>query len=310
MQSTNSADTTCIGTIWHGERTSSLNGLTLAFAVGTSKSCLKVQSHREPRVSPQDYPINSEEPTAHQAPQPTCDAVTSKGTVCRRRVNDDEKQCWQHARGVKRKWHSLTRDQSISFMLAAVGVLIGLLAWTFPQFWNGQTSSTTQQLTAYVHGPAGRQDLVVKNEGQVVLELGAHRLSERIGDKGQAYFLIPPEFRGHRVPVGVESEAYETATPNEMIKLDTDSIYVQVRRKSGHISGRVEDVDGNPVPGASIQLAGLSVSSGLDGRFEVSIPGGRMKPELSLTCVAGGYKPQMHTVVPNANEITIMLERW
>ena len=165
------------------------------------------------------------------------------------------------------------------------------------------------RLTVYVHGPAGRQDLVLQNAGQVVLDLGPDRRREKIGDKGEAYYSIPPEFRGQRVLVGVDSEAYETATPNQEIKLDSDRFYLQVRRKSGHLAGSVQDIDGKAVPGASIQVAGLSVSSGPDGRFEVSIPGERMKPELPLTATAVGYAPQSHTAVPNANEITIILER-
>jgi hypothetical protein len=164
-------------------------------------------------------------------------------------------------------------------------------------------------LTVYVHGPAGRQDLVLRNEGHVILDLGGDRRREKIGDKGEAYFRIPPEFRGQRVPVGVESEAYETAAPSEDLKLDTDRLYLRVRRKSGHLTGRVQDREGNAVPGASIQVAGVSVSTGPDGRFEISIPGERMKPEFSLTAAAGGYATQSHTVVANANEITIILQR-
>jgi hypothetical protein len=133
----------------------------------------------------QDYPIHSEESAALQASPPSCVAVTSKGTVCRRRVSDGEKRCWQHARGLKRKWQSLTRNQSILFLFAAIGVFgvpITVLAWAFPQFWNGRTSSA-MQLTALVHGPVGRQDLVLQNEGQVVIDLGADRRREKIGDR-------------------------------------------------------------------------------------------------------------------------------
>ena len=45
---------------------------------------------------------------------------------------------------------------------------------------------TQLRLTAFVHGPAGRQDLVLQNAGQVVLDLGPDRRREKIGDKGEA----------------------------------------------------------------------------------------------------------------------------
>jgi hypothetical protein len=67
-----------------------------------------------------------------------CTGSTSTGAPCRRSVKTGTGLCWQHSRGLRRKWRSLTRNQSIVFVLACVGavsVFISLAAWRFPQFW-------------------------------------------------------------------------------------------------------------------------------------------------------------------------------
>lgn len=169
---------------------------------------------------------------------------------------------------------------------------------------------TPLSFTVFVHGPAGKQNLVLRNSGQVVLDLGPNRRQEAIGDKGEAYFFgVPPSFRGQSVPIGIESEAFETAQSNAEIKLGRESIYLEARRKSGILKGCIQDMNGDPVAGASIQVVDLTVSSGPDGCFTISIPGEHMEPELTLTVTASGYLLQRHTVVPNANPITITLRR-
>jgi len=70
--------------------------------------------------------------------QSTCTGNTSAGAACRRRVNAGETHCWQHARGMRQKWHSLTRNQSLLFVFAAISVITGAIALVtsvFPQFW-------------------------------------------------------------------------------------------------------------------------------------------------------------------------------
>ena len=170
---------------------------------------------------------------------------------------------------------------------------------------------TTFPLTVYVHGKGGPQDLVLRNSGDVLLDLGGDRRRQPIGAEGQAYFpAIPPNFRGQEVPIGVESDAFELSDPKQKYRLDGSSIYLSVQRKAGHLSGRVKDEKGNPVPGATIHVAGLSKVTDSSGHFEFVIPGDRMQGELDLEALAPGYAPvNFHGVVPDANPLTIQLER-
>jgi hypothetical protein len=70
--------------------------------------------------------------------QKLCAGVTSKGTPCQRRVSVGVEHCWQHSRGFAERWRAVTRNHTVIFFLALVGVigvLITFLAWRFPQFW-------------------------------------------------------------------------------------------------------------------------------------------------------------------------------
>lgn len=68
-----------------------------------------------------------------------CTGITSTGAPCRRLIKTGAGCCWQHSRGLKRKWRSLTRNQSIAFVLGCIGVVgvsISFTAWRFPDFWS------------------------------------------------------------------------------------------------------------------------------------------------------------------------------
>jgi hypothetical protein len=167
----------------------------------------------------------------------------------------------------------------------------------------------TFPLTVYVHGERGPQDVVLRNSGYVVLRLGPESRKEPIGGDGQAYFpAIPANFRAQKVPVWVESQEFEVVGA-PLRRLVDPSVDVSVRKKSGRVSGRVQDEEGNAVSGAEVRVAGLSTSTDKAGRFEVVIPGDRLQHELELEAVAPGYTLERYPVVPNANEAVITLTR-
>jgi hypothetical protein len=168
--------------------------------------------------------------------------------------------------------------------------------------------ATTFPLTVYVHGEGGPQDLVLRNSGDVLLDLGLDRRRQPIGAEGQAYFpAIPATFRDQEVPIGVQSEGFEVSDPKKKYRLDGGSIYLMVNKRAGHLSGRVEDDNGNPISGATIHVAGLSTISDSVGHFEFVIPGDRLKPQLDLQASADGYGLKHYQVVPDANDLFVQL---
>jgi hypothetical protein len=167
---------------------------------------------------------------------------------------------------------------------------------------------TSFAITVFVHGEGGIQDLVLKNSGYVILDLGPDRRKERIGEKGEAYFSgIPANFRGQEVQLWVESEKYEPVGTDQKHRLNGSSLYLVVRRKSGRISGRVQDSNGKPLSGVEIRVAGLTGATDTSGHFEITIPGNLMAEELDLEALASGYAPGRYKAIPNANAMTITL---
>jgi hypothetical protein len=188
---------------------------------------------------------------------------------------------------------------------AIIGVLITvILGFVLPG------KSDTFALTVFVHGPAGHQDVVIRNGGEVVLNLGPDPVAKPIGEQGQAFFPgVPSGFRGQDLFVAVRSTEYETV-PDQKLTLDSTSVYLAVRKRSGRIAGHVQDAQGNPIPGATVYVAGLSAKAEpSDGRFELAIPGDRLKSELSLSARAEGYLPAFHQAVPDSNDLIITLTK-
>jgi hypothetical protein len=168
---------------------------------------------------------------------------------------------------------------------------------------------STFSLTVYVHGPAGLHDIVLKNSGEVWMDLAEERKRVQIGDAGQAYFpAIPAKFHSREVPISVSSDKFEAIQPK--VKLDTDSVYLAVRRKAGRIFGRVESKDPNCLAGAQVLVAGLSAPvDSLSGNFNLNIPGDRLQDGLVLEARSPRCISDSYNVVPDSNEVTISLRK-
>jgi hypothetical protein len=205
----------------------------------------------------------------------------------------------------------LTRRQTFFVIIAIVvttTIVCCLLIYAYLKISSEHQASFP--ITVYVHGPAGTGDMILKNSGYVLADFGPDRRREPIEDKGQAYFpSIPSNFRGQEVPISLDAEAFEVATPSQKYRLDGSDLYLLVRRKPGRVSGWVRDNKSQQVIGAVVTIGTNIVSSGASGHFDLSIPGEQLKPELSMQVTAPGYKLLNEFVVPNANEITITLER-
>jgi TIR domain len=167
---------------------------------------------------------------------------------------------------------------------------------------------STFPLTVYVHGETARNDLVLRNSGRVFIDLDGDRQSRSIGENGEAYFpAIPDRFRGQEVPIWVDATGFESTVGDQQQRVDGGSLYLPVRKKGGHVSGRVQDQDGNPISGAELSVAGVLTHSDESGHFEFIIPGAKLEQEMDLQAVAHGHKSQKYKVVPNANELSITL---
>lgn len=136
--------------------------------------------------------------------------------------------------------------------------------------------TSTFPLTVYVHGQGGPQDVVLRNSGSVVIELGPEVKRAQIGENGQAYFpAIPTNFRGQQVPAWLESETYEAVAPKMSRSLDGSVLHLEVKRKLSQyqLAGTISDEAGNPISGVRVVLPEFHLDglTGRDGRFELQV---------------------------------------
>jgi hypothetical protein len=120
---------------------------------------------------------------------------------------------------------------------------------------------------------------------------------------------IPSSFRGQEVPITLDAEGFEAAAPNQKYRLDRSDIYLLVHRRSGLVSGMVQDDKNQPIVGAAITIGTNTITSGASGHFDFVIAGEQLKSELRMQVTAPGFKLFREFVVANANETTITLQR-
>jgi hypothetical protein len=168
---------------------------------------------------------------------------------------------------------------------------------------------STFAVTVFVHGPTGQQDIVLKNSGEVWMDLGGERKRAGIGDAGQAYFpAIPGNFHAQEVAISVSSDKFESI--QSKIRLGASSVYLPVRRKAGRIFGHVETENPGCLVGAQILIAGVSAPvDPVSGSFDLTIPGDRLNDDSVLQAVSQECASDRYNVVANSSQITITLRK-
>lgn len=165
-------------------------------------------------------------------------------------------------------------------------------------------------LTVFVQGEGGRQNMVLRNRGALLLDLGTDRRRETIGDKGEVRFVgIPNDQRGRTVPVSLEAEGYELVDPKAEVKLSTETAYLAVRPASLQLSGRVQDEKGRAVPGAKLRLSTYTTQSMEDGWFSFKVPSDLPMTERTLYVTAPGFESSHLQATPGSNPLTVVLQK-
>jgi hypothetical protein len=62
----------------------------------------------------------------------TCRFLVGNQTYCKRKIPTGHNFCWQHTPGLKARWRSLTRNQSVIFIISVVGLLATLIFGVYP----------------------------------------------------------------------------------------------------------------------------------------------------------------------------------
>jgi hypothetical protein len=95
-------------------------------------------------------------------PSNRCQFTKLDNERCKRSVALGKRFCWQHAHGLRAKWQSLTRNQTILFLVGVAG-----LAATLWFGFHGVPSTTVTNKTIHVQSSGDQSPNIVDNQGKV-----------------------------------------------------------------------------------------------------------------------------------------------
>jgi hypothetical protein len=167
------------------------------------------------------------------------------------------------------------------------GPIVGLALTVLGGFYLPKPAAEDFHVTVLVHGGGGATDLVLRNEGEIWITLGADRRHEKIDDKGQADFKnVPSRFRGASVPVTVLADGFEPAQSGKEYALAGGAVNFEVRRADARLKGIILDKEGRPVSDAKVRAGDAQTNSDNSGHFALTIPaagGAELQLEVSAT---------------------------
>ncbi len=113
-------------------------------------------------------------------------------------------------------------------IISAGGALAVFVVVLF--FTNDPDSDAPFGLTVFVHGPNGRQDVILE-DGALRLDVGEERKEYEIGNNGRTVFSgIPGQYRNAPVSIGLQAPGYEVAHPDTLYRLRPgEPIYLEIK---------------------------------------------------------------------------------
>lgn len=174
-------------------------------------------------------------------------------------------------------------------------------------------------VTVLVHGPAGKDDLVLPNRGVVKLIYGDAIIPEQINNEGEATFKqVPGRFFQPEASVEIlfqdpKGEPYRAVYPDSLYQLNRgEYIALTVKLQGlGKIRGIVKDFrSGDPLEGVRISVQGLHTFSNRYGEYSLRIPAEKQRQFQPIRAYKEGYESfeQDNVPVQTGREIPILLK--
>lgn len=171
-------------------------------------------------------------------------------------------------------------------------------------------------LTVLVHGKEGKDDLILKDQGKVIMDIGISRPEASINDKGEATFKeLPSGYIGKRALISIKHpQPYFPVDRNREYELKEDkSIYLEVELKGiNKVQGRVIDFENEqPLDNVRISYKGIATQSDGYGWYELNIPPEMQAKFIKMNFYKEGYKLEsIDSIAPHTQqEVEISLRK-
>ena len=198
---------------------------------------------------------------------------------------------------------------NISKIVGILGVVaIALLAF----WWLNQPKEDTKafSVTFNVHGPKGKMDMLLENQGKLFMDLKGDRREAMIGDKGQVVFQsIPFQFKNKEVAIGIDAKGYQLVQPDQSVQLGDELIYLAVKSAclTCQIVGNVRNEQAF-VEGAVVSIGDWADTTDVRGRFELTIPPAQERKEYTVIVEKEGKIVWENYVTPSpGRDVEILL---
>jgi hypothetical protein len=166
---------------------------------------------------------------------------------------------------------------------------------------------TDFDITVFVQDEQGISPLM--SQGKLALYLGADKRIESIGVKGEARFInIPASFKNKAVKVALlEVRQYKLSDGSRKITLDSEALNVTVEASRMKLKGSVQDMDGNPIFGATIKAHNRVTKSDIYGQFSLWLPGNLDDTQRGITVSAPGFEMWRGSFILGSTELVVLL---
>jgi len=204
----------------------------------------------------------------------------------------------------KKTWTYIT---SAAVIVGIIGSIAGTANIIKQNFFSSSSSGSSAQVTVYVHGPEGTQDIILENEGEVIIDFDGDRRTAQIGDQGRTVFTeIPEKFIGKPLHILINSDGYEETDPEAPYEWKDNSIYVPMvpDKSQGKISGIVKSSDGAFLLDNARVLIDNEWATITDslGRFYLDIETSRIKERYDISIFKDGFTPVSEYYYPNSSK--------
>lgn len=164
-------------------------------------------------------------------------------------------------------------------------------------------------VTVFVHGKKGKQDMILRQQGYVIMDVEGERKKASINENGQAFFQ---NLRfGDSVRINIDfSEPYKAIYPDSIYSILLNSkIYLPVTLESiDKVEGRVLYNEA-PLEGVIVEINDLTDTTDGNGRFNITIPEIQQRKEYKVWFMKAGFKSKSASAFPQTGPLEIVMEK-
>ncbi len=194
--------------------------------------------------------------------------------------------------------------------VGCIAVPAALIVYNPIDRYKGAGCDSSTSVTVFVHGKKGLQDIILQNNGYVMMDLRGERKRESIDEKGKAVFHNLQV--GDKVLLNIDfSEPYKARYPDSAYVITPEGrIYLPVELQG------IEKVQGmvlyneEPLTGVTVKIDELSATSDETGHYSIPIPDSLQSREYKVWFLKKGFKAKSVISYPQTGQsLNIVMEK-